>query len=178
MMNPAPPRAEHPRESTTYQMTALPAPPETAPPVKPPRLPASCPTLEDVAPRPQSTMNEPFPEIAMAVTMTNNNLNKAHDTSASAYSLLDVGAYIQMLDTAPCALFPPGNRQNRFQLTDSDETMCLSTLADAAEMQPPAHRPRDPDTMPDNVFQELLALISSKTPLDPRLTEPEEISIY
>ena len=177
MMNPAPPRAEHPRESTTYQMTALPALPDTAPPVTP-RLPASCPTFQDVAPRPPSTVNEPFPETAVAIAMANNNLNKACDNSASAYSLLDAGAYIQMLDPAPCALFSPRNRQTRFQLTDSDETMCLSTFADAAEMRPPAHQPRDSDTMPETVFQELLALISSKTSLDSRLTEPEEISIY
>ena len=52
------------------------------------------------------------------------------------------------------------------------------TPTDAADMPPTAHRPRDSETMPDNEFQELLALNSSKTSLDPRLTEPEEISIY
>ena len=52
------------------------------------------------------------------------------------------------------------------------------TTTDAADMPPTARRPRDSDPMPETDFQELLALISSKTSLDARLTEPEEISIY
>ena len=154
MMNPATPRAEHPRETTTFQMTALPVLPETAPPMKPPRLPASCPTFQDVSPRSPPTTAEPFPETAIAVANDKNNLNRALDTSASTYSLLDAGAYVQMLDPAQCALFPPRKRQTQFQLTDSDELMCLSTLADAAEMPQTARRPRDSNTMPDTAFQE------------------------
>jgi hypothetical protein len=174
MMNPAPPWAEHPRESTTYQMTAL---PDTAPP-KPPRLLTSCPNFQDLAPRPAPTTNEPFPELATYAGNANNILSKAIDKPAPTYSSLDAETYIRMLDPPPCALFNTRNRQTRFHMTDSDVTMCLSTLSDAAEMQPPAHRPRDTERMPDNVFQELLALISSKPSLDSIFTEPGEISIY
>jgi hypothetical protein len=175
-MNPAPPRVEHPRETTTYQMRALPALPDTAPP-KPPRL-TSCPNLQDLAPRPAPTTNEPFPELATYGDNANNILSKAIDKTAPNYSSLDATTYIQMLDPPPCALFNTRNHQTRFHMTNSDETMCLSTLSDAAEMQPTAHRPRDTDRMPENVFQELLALISSKPSLDSIFTEPGEISIY
>ena len=52
------------------------------------------------------------------------------------------------------------------------------TPTDAAEMPPTARRPQDSDPMPEGAFQELLALILSKTSLDARLTEPQEVSIY
>ena len=181
-MNTAPPRAEHPvnhdRVTSDIQMTTLPVLPTNVPPMKPPRLAASSPTFQDMSPRSPPTTDNPFPETAIAIANDKAHLNNALEKSVSTYSLLDAGAYIQMMDPAKCALFPPQKRPSPFQLTDSDELMCLSTLADAAEMPPTARQPQDSDPMPEGAFQELLALISSKTSLDARLTEPGEISFY